>query len=469
MTKKIGILGFGTTGKAVYKFLKNKYTETEVSISIYDDNLESTKDMFVFGKNSKLEDFFERVELLVVSPGVKPKHPLYVYAKENNIPIKNDTNLFIEEWRLRGLGPVVGVTGSNGKSTIVTLLHKAISDIGKGVLLGGNIGDSPLDFFSDNKNISKNTIAILELSSYQLELWNSDKYYVDVALITNITDNHLDRYDGSIIEYAKTKFNLVHSVKTKLVTNIDNQGINKYILPLVNKKTEVYPISLEADLHHEHIEKSGVYSNENGDLILVKEGKEISIFEDKGKSGDRKLLGLHNLYNIACIIQILSLLEINVEETYKSLRDFKGLEHRIEFVTEKGGVIYINDSKATSPDALMKALDTISSSGNDKNIVLISGGDSKGVSYSSLIDYFREFVKYLILLPGDANESFISLAAEHDIEYQEVSDMKEAVLVSKANSENGDTVLLSPGTSSLNYFKNFEDRGDQFKEGVYLI
>lgn len=450
--KKVAVLGLGITGKAVVDFL----IEKGANITIFDDKAKDDFDKsilntfsylnFSLGGDGNLENF----DILVVSPGVKPKHRLYKEAQEKNIPIKNDINLFLDEWGNRG--PIVGVTGSNGKSTVVSLLFEAIKKTGRKVLLGGNIGISPLTYFKNN--IEDGTIIVLELSNYQLELFD-ENYFVDIAAILNITDNHLDRYDGSISGYADAKNNIVKKGHTKLVTVLDDDGIKKYVLPKM-KDVDTYLISLESSVSE--ADHQGVYTNSSGDLVLKTKDTEI-IALDNVKN--RNLIGLHNLYNIATVIQIVSLLGIETKEIEKTLREFKGLDHRIQFVKEIDGVKYINDSKSTSPDAMKKALDALAL---DKEIILITGGDSKGVSYLGLRDYLNQFVKQIILLPGDAEKDFKILSEDLKIDLKEVNDMEEAVKNTNANS--GDIVLLSPGTSSLNQFKGFEDRGDKFVQAV---
>lgn len=456
--KNIAVFGLGITGKAVVNFLHKK----EANVFVYDDKsfeeidsefLEKFTDRVSFvGTKRELGD----VDLLVVSPGVKPSHIIYQNAIAKNIPIKNDINLFLDEWDSRG--PVVGVTGSNGKSTVVTLLYEAVKSAGENVFLAGNIGDSPLDFF--DKEIKDGTIVVLELSNYQLELFD-ENYFVDVAIITNISDNHLDRYNGSITKYAGAKLNILKPGHTKLVTNFDNQGIQRYILPSsVATKCETFFVSIKEE--PQFIKNDGVYMV--GEKLIIKEsGEEKVSFENVNEVA---LIGVHNLYNIACVLEVVNLLGIDVSKVESKVREFKGLEHRIEYVDTINDIKYINDSKSTSPDATAKALDAVA---NKKNVILISGGDSKGVEYSSLKDYFNEFVKYLILLPGDAGEKFIKISSQFGIPYKEVPSMKKAVSVSVKIAEPGDIVLLSPGTSSLNLFKGFEDRGEQFKDLVNKI
>lgn len=449
--KRVAVIGLGISGKSAIRFLYKKGAK----ITLYDKTpkesldgifLSEFKDInLVLGEDEKPLNNFD---LVVVGPGVKPINPLYKEALEKNIPIKNDINLFLDEWQSKG--PVVGVTGSNGKSTIVSLLEYVLVGIGVPVKLGGNIGESPLDWPIDS--LKKGTIIILELSSYQLELFDKN-YFVDIAIISNISDNHLDRYDGSKSEYARTKMNILKNGHTKLITVYDDPGIEEFILPEL-KNIEVSLISFK-----EKLSRRGIYFNE-GKVLVTESGKVVL-----DNIGNRKLPGQHNLYNITCVLEVLRLLDINLFVAEKYIRGFSGLDHRIQFIKEVDGVSFINDSKSTSPDALMKAFETV---GRPAKTILISGGESKGVKYDSLSDYFKKYLRGLILLPGDAEEDLRKLAIQNNIENFSVQDMKEAVKKAKDISKVGDLVLLSPGTSSLNQFKGFEDRGEKFVEAINL-
>jgi UDP-N-acetylmuramoylalanine--D-glutamate ligase len=180
---------------------------------------------------------------------------------------------------------------------------------------------------------------------------------------------------------------------------------------------------------------------------------------------NRKLIGLHNLYNIANILMTFELLKIENQKALEFIRDYSGLEHRIEKVAVIDGVEFINDSKSTSPDATRVALETVTSG---KNIILIAGGENKGMSFELIFPHLIDSVKNIIFLPGDAGEVLEKQVkdAEIDIEIDWVSDMKQAVILAKQKSISGDMILLSPASSSLNTYKSFEDRGDHFKQAV---
>jgi UDP-N-acetylmuramoylalanine--D-glutamate ligase len=452
--KKALILGFGISGQSAAKFLAANGSE----IIIYDKRNEEQFDtdvlldlknrpnvVFSFGEETIKPD--DSLDMLVVSPGIRPDNPIVQEAKTKGIEIHNDITLFLEAWD--GRGPVVGVTGSNGKSTIVSLIYDVLTKLDHRAELGGNIGKSPLDFVSSAKN---NTVAVLEISNYQAEYF-TEKHFVDIAVITNISDNHLDRHNNDRQEYANAKLNIIKKKHTKVILNTDDRGIIKHVISLV-ENNYLLPVSLETNV--EEVLNDGVYSGDNAE-IMIKNGDHLSIALDK--TDDRKLLGLHNLYNIACVYGVLELLKIDYKKAEKAIRDFRGLDHRIQFIKNIAGVVFVNDSKSTSPDATQKALEAV---GEDKKVILISGGDSKGVSYKTLKDHFIKYLKHMIVLPGSAQDQLVDMASGNDIEFHKAKDMSEAVRIADNFSEEGDIVLLSPGTSSLNQFKGFDDRGEEF-------
>lgn len=433
--KKIAIFGFGITGQAAARyFLAQKKT-----IAIFDSRKESEIDPEIIKDFSGAEFNFEKneiadwsdIDMLFVSPGVSNKLNIFEQAKSAGIPIHNDLTLFIEEWKNRG--PIVGVTGSNGKSTIVSLIHNSIQASSKNSILVGNIGKSPLDELS--KGHPDGTVVVIEISSYQAEQFK-EKHAVDIAVISNITENHLDRYDGDIQTYAKTKLQITSKEFTKIITTTDDFGIKKYVMPHLNVKN-VTDVSLKG--------------GENRML------NEINI--DK-----LNLRGEHNLYNVAFCLEVLNKLEIELDDKILNfIYEYKGLEHRNEKVRTISGIDFVNDSKSTSPDALRVSLEAF---GQNKNIVLIGGGADKQVSFDILNEHFNQFVKFMVIFDNKINEQMAALCNRNNVPHQIVKDMKEAVEIALEKSEEGDTVLLSPGAASFGQFKDFEHRGEVFKEEV---
>jgi UDP-N-acetylmuramoylalanine--D-glutamate ligase len=406
--KKVAVIGYGISGKAAVDFLISE----GANVILYNQ-----EEIEVDGVKLRIDNILEEgVELLVSSPGVPQDHVLLVQAKENNIKVRNDITLFLDVWDYRG--KVIGVTGSNGKSTTVSLLHEALNKLGVKNYLGGNIGIPPLTFYQD---LNEGDIVILELSSYQLESFN-ESHYVDLATITNITENHLDRYGGSWEKYVDAKLNIVKDGHTKIFVEGENEGINKYVLQKV--------------------------TNNEVTKIFYDEVKDLSL----------SLIGEHNKLNAGIVIAVLKYLGFDKADSIGAIKGFRGLEHRIEKITEIDGVTFINDSKSTSPDAVLKALDAVT---DKKNVILIIGGAHKGASFDVVKDKLEEVVKKVVVLPGPAKDILTEINNSICVD-----NLDEALIEAVKSSEEGDIVLLSPGASSKGYYKSFEDRGNQFKNKV---
>jgi UDP-N-acetylmuramoylalanine--D-glutamate ligase len=455
--KKWVVIGCGITGIAAIKFL----IKNGALVHVYDKKddsfiKEKIKDfdekIVTYTASSDCPDSLKGIEGVIVSPGIYHNAPIFEIAKRDNVPTWNDITLFLDLWQHRSA--VIGVTGSNGKSTVVTLLYEAIKSSGKEVFLGGNIGNSPLDLLSIDSD--KTPIVVLEISNYMLEQFDNEDY-VEYAIITNLSENHLDRYDGSFDTYAEIKSKLVHEKYTKVVLDFDDVGVSKYILPKIKKTNTLVGVSLNSEKNflppsNVSLEDNKIiYSDENKNCILSNIDKRI-------------MKGEHNLYNIALVFGILGLLNIaDNQKVQETVLNFKGLEHRIEFVRELNGVKYINDSKSTSPDATIKALEAF---GDIQNVVLVLGGESKGVSYHSLELPISQYVKSVIILPGDAKEKIEKILKKTLTPYCYASTLEEVVQLAHKEAVSGDIVLLSPASSSLNMFKGFEERGAIFKDIV---
>lgn len=458
---KVAIIGFGISGKSVARyFLKN-----DVSVDVYEDKSYDNFDhtsiadytmqkgfSIYFSVEADLVDV-EKYDYVIASPGVWTIHPLVMKAKMTGTEFVTDINIFLRVFRQQfPKGKIISITGSNGKSTTVSLMQAALVASGTDVYLGGNIGTSPLDFFDEIK--TENPTVILETSSYQLE-YLKDEDYFDIAGITNISDNHLNRYEGKKDLYAKAKLGGINSEYTDVIVNLDDEDSKKYILPNLLTK-HVLPVQFESDDSSRKITMEGnsiLLKGADGDKVLIRDASLMN------------LKGIHNLYNCAFVAAVFALLEIQIDEkTQHAIYDFSGLVHRVQFVDTVNSVTYINDSKSTSPDATNKALETI---GTAKNIVLISGGNDKDISYDSMQDNWKEFVKGLVLLPGTANPKLKDLASRSGVELlAEVQTMSEAIDVAAQSVDENGTVLLSPATDSHASFKSFEDRGSQFIQCV---
>jgi UDP-N-acetylmuramoylalanine--D-glutamate ligase len=458
--QKVAVIGFGITGKSVAKFLTAKDTDVHVYESkkqsdFPENEIKKFPDVIFHFETNNFDP--KEYDYLVTSPGASLEIPPIKKAMALGVPVHNDLTLFIEAWRK--IGKIVGVTGSNGKTTTVSLMYEALKKVTP-TILGGNIGNSPLDLL--DIKYPKDIVVVLEISSYQLELFKPE-HYLDVCVLTNLSSNHLDRYGGSMTKYGAAKLRGIDKTKTKTIVCVDDPGTQKYILNQL-KCDQVFVVSFETAV--DQITLPGIYTDSNSNLIFKNDLKSSPkiIFEDVD---NRKLFGLHNLYNISFILLTIKLLNLEISKSVlKTIRDFTPLEHRLEKVAEKKGVLYVNDSKSTSPDSIRVALESF---GKTKNIVLIAGGDDKDMSFDYLADLFREKVKCLVIIPGEIANKLKTVAKNAEVTFFEISELSEATTFAAEKTEVGDVVLLSPGSYSRNYFKDYKDRGNKFKEYVKNI
>lgn len=460
---KIAIIGFGVSGKSAARYFLKK----DVMVDVFDDAQQAKFDMTSisdFISSDLFNIYFQKpiqeivigeYDYVVASPGVWLTHPIIQKAKEEGIEYLTDINTFLRIFRKEfPYGKTVSVTGSNGKSTTVSLMYEALKASGADVYLGGNIGTSPLDFFDEIK--SDTPIVILETSSYQLEYMKEEDFF-DIAAITNISDNHLNRYGGSKETYAKAKLGGIHKEYTDAIVNSDDEDSITYVLPNLPTKN-VLPVCFKS-----HVVTA--ITLENNSLLYRGEQDKRELVHDVSQM---KLVGEHNVYNCAFVCAVFVLLNIEISKTVEgAIYNFSGLIHRVQFVDVVNGVQYINDSKSTSPDATVKALETL---GKTKNIILISGGNDKDISYDAMKEGWQDYVEGLVLLPGTANPKLRQLAEQANVEFLgEVQEMTEAVELASKNVQPGGVVLLSPATDSHASFKSFEDRGNQFIECVQKL
>lgn len=432
---KVAVIGFGVTGISVVDFLYDK----SLQIDVFDQNDQEKFDKNILNKYSKVvfnfntNDFdVTKYDFIIVSPGVKKNLPVVVAAYKNNIPVHNDLTLFIEKWREIG-GKVLGITGSNGKTTVTNLLGNCFKKI-TDCVVGGNIGNSPLGILNNylegnNNKLTDNLWAVLEISSAQLDFFQ-DNHYLDICIITNLSSNHLDRYDNDMNKYAKAKLRGVNADNTTTIIFDKDIGTDEYIIPnlVCNNIINIDPDQINFEI---------------------------------------KLPGYHNVINTSFVLKTIEVAGFKItDQILDTIKNFSGLPHRNEFVAQKDEIIYINDSKSTSPDAIRAALESF---GKNKNIILIAGGNDKKMDFSFLREKFKKYVRKLIILPGDLDLKLIDLAKSADLndkDFVRVEDMEQAVNISNKLVKKGEVILLSPGSYSKNYYKSYEERGDIFKSFV---
>jgi UDP-N-acetylmuramoylalanine--D-glutamate ligase len=378
-------------------------------------------------------------DVVMKSPGIPDKSDIVKKLVEKGIPVISEIEFASEHTEAK----TIGITGSNGKTTTTMLTYHLLKSAGLNVGLGGNIGKS----FAWQVAEDKYDVYVLELSSFQLD--GIIKYKPDIAIITNISPDHLDRYDYKYEKYIDSKFRITMN-QTKhdfLIYDADDEAITNWLQN--NKvKAQLIPFSLTRTF------EKGAYLKDNKMEVNINE--EEFIMETEYIA----LEGKHNMKNAMAATSVAKLMQIRKATIRESLSNFQGVEHRLEKVLKIGNVQYINDSKATNVNATFFALDSMTSP-----TVWIVGGVDKGNDYSELMSLVREKVKGIICLGVDNKKIIDAFGAVVDIMI-EVDNMVDAVRMSQRMTEKGDTVLLSPACASFDLFENYEDRGRQFKQAV---
>lgn len=381
----------------------------------------------------------DSLDLVVLSPGVPTDLPIVKSFYEQGLPVWGEVEL---AYRV-GDGEVLAITGTNGKTTTTALLGKIMQDARESVFVVGNIGTP---YTSKALEMKPNTVTVAEISSFQLE--TIEEFAPKVSAILNITEDHLNRHH-TMEEYIRVKELITQNQGTEdvCVLNYEDEVLRSFGEHLTPR---VVYFSSERKL------EQGIYLDEN--KIILKDGiHEIEVVD----TADLKLLGKHNFENVMAAVAMAYYDGVSMESIRKSICEFTAVAHRIEYVTEKNGVVYYNDSKGTNPDAAIKGIQAM-----NRPTLLIGGGYDKESSYDEWIEAFGGKVRYLVLI-GQTKEK-IKEAAEkkgfHDIILCE--DLKEAVRVCAQKAQPGEAVLLSPACASWGQFDNYEQRGDMFKEYV---
>lgn len=445
--KEILILGGGRSGLSAAKFLLAR----GAVVTLYDD-LELTSPAhqelagrgvcFCWGRLPAMARF----QLCVISPGIILSHPAAVAVKEAGVPLIGEIELaarFIK-------GPIIGITGTNGKTTTTTLVGELLKNAGYQPFIGGNIGLPLLEAVDGDYDY-----YVVEMSSFQLE--TIDKLNVKIALILNVTPDHLDRH-GTMENYVAAKANLVtrQSKENYAVLNYDDP----YLQCLAGKTGGrlVWFSRLESLyegtclLHEQQIvyRQFGSLNDREAHIMNI---------------DDIRLPGPHNLENALGAITVAKLLGISNGVIKKTLKSFRGVEHRQEEVRTLRGVLFVNDSKATNPDAAIKALQSY----EGRAIVLIAGGRNKGVDFTDLAAYIKDYVRYLVLI-GEAAPAIAEAVRKVGFtSYCVADDMEQAVMAAYRHACEGDVVLLSPANTSFDWYKDYEERGKVFKDIVLKL
>ncbi|NOR28679.1 MAG: UDP-N-acetylmuramoyl-L-alanine--D-glutamate ligase [Lutibacter sp.] len=440
--KKLVILGAGESGIGTAILGKQKGYNVFVSdrgtiAEKYKKVLLNNNISFEEGNHTETKIF--DADLVMKSPGIPDTVSLVIALKEKGVSVISE----IEFASKYTNGVIVGITGSNGKTTTTMLLNHVLEKENFNVSMGGNIGDS----FAQQVAEKKSDIHVLELSSFQLD--GIENFAPHIAIITNITPDHLDRYNYKFDNYINSKFRIIENQTENdfLIYDFDDEVISNWLKN--NKvKATLLPFSIKSEL------KQGVYLKNKQLIINYKKEEKIMGISTLA------LKGKHNTKNAMATAMAASLLKVRKETIRESLEDFEGAEHRLESVLKINGVQYINDSKATNVNATFYALDCMQSP-----TVWIVGGVDKGNDYLDLMPLVREKVKAIICLGVDNQKIVQTFYNVVDL-VVETAGAEEAVKVAYKIAEKGDAVLLSPACASFDLFENYEDRGNKFKQAV---
>ncbi|MDR0755050.1 MAG: UDP-N-acetylmuramoyl-L-alanine--D-glutamate ligase [Prevotellaceae bacterium] len=440
--KRVVVLGGGESGIGSAVLAKTKNFDVFLSDKgkISDEHKKILAQYKVdFEENRHTENKILNADEIIKSPGIPDKAPVVLKLKEKGINI-------VSEIEFAGRycdAKKICITGSNGKTTTATLICFLLKNAGVNVGLAGNIGKS----FALQVATENHDYYVLELSSFQLD--GMYEFKADIAVLLNITPDHLDRYDYKLENYVRSKFRITQNMDDDdcFIFCADDTITMAHIEEIV-LKAKMLPFSRKTNIIQ------GSYT-ENESLFTKINNNTFSMLID-----DLSLKGKHNIYNSMAAAITGKVLNIKNEVIRQSLSTFKGVEHRLEFVLSVGGIKFINDSKATNVNSVWYALDSI----NGK-IVWIAGGTDKGNDYGEIMDLVKEKVHAIVCLGVD-NSKIISQFKSIVPVIAETDSAQNAVEKSYELAYPGDTVLLSPACASFDLFENYEDRGEQFKKAV---
>lgn len=444
--KKILVVGLGKSGLAASRVLREKGAMVTACDIRSIKELGSSVDRLV-DKGVKVVHGYPTVtkkntDLVVTSPGVPKTEPPLVEAKKAGIPVWGELEL---AYRFSP-SPFIGITGTNGKTTTTALVGEILKKNRYPSIVGGNIG---LPLVEEVVRLTPEHIVVAEVSSFQLE--NIEKFRCRVAVVLNLTPDHLDRH-YSLEGYLAAKAEILKNQQPEdyVVLNYDN---------LLTRMLAERATAQVVFISQQQILERGVYVKDK-QIVINLDGEEKPVIP----VDEIRIRGTHNLENALAAVACTRVLGIEEEVIAQTLRDFAGVEHRLEFVTEVDGVQYINDSKATNPDAVIKALEAF-----PNPLILIAGGKNKGYDFTELAAKIKERVKALVLV-GQAEPEIREAVEKTGFKnIHSAATFEEAVITASSLAEAGDVVLLSPACASWDMFKSFEERGDLFKKIVYSL
>lgn len=442
-TKRLVVLGGGESGVGAAILGKVKGMDVFLSdmgtiAPKYRDMLDAEGIEWEQGQHT--EERILMADEVVKSPGIPPTAPIMQRIAAKNIPV-------ISEIELAGRytdAKMVCITGSNGKTTTTLLIYHILRDAGLNVGLAGNVGKSlALQVARDSHDV-----YVIELSSFQLE--NMYDFKANVAVLLNITPDHMDRYDHKMQNYVNAKFRIIRNLthEDAFIFWQDDPVITAQLARIKTEAT-LFPFAEKRE------EDTAAYIDAENELVI--NTPETSM---RMPRADLSLNGLHNLYNSMAAGLSACLLDVKKEDIRRSLSDFEGVEHRLEYVATVDGVRYINDSKATNVNSCWYALESM-----PHNVVLILGGKDKGNDYTEIEPLVREKVKAIVCM-GKDNAKLMDFFTGKVAEIRDTHSLDDAIAACRELACDGDTVLLSPCCASFDLFTSYENRGELFKEAV---
>lgn len=438
--KKIVILGFGLEGKSTYKFIRKYFKDKKIYIATKEDNIDNKYEFLKEDNNVEIicgENYLkglENYDIIMKSPGISF---VGIDTTEFINKIKSQLELLLEFFDLQ----TIGITGTKGKSTTSSLIYEVLKRQSIECMLLGNIGVPVFDYIDI---IKKGITLVLEMSSHQLEYMNLSP---NISILLNIYEEHLDHYE-SFDKYIEAKCNIFkhQNKKDYFIYNSNNEILRRYVQKY-DVEAQIYKID-----------------------YFGKENKENTIYQEEGRiyfkgeqiyndNGTRNLLGEHNLNNIMFVLAINEILKLDLNTTIDTINNFQPLSHRLERVGTYNDIVYYNDSIATIPEATINSIEALRCVNS-----LIIGGMDRGVNFDKFIDYIDNCkIDNVICLPDTGH--YIGKKLKNKKVYI-VKDLKEAVNTAKEVTKKGQICLLSPAASSYGFFKNFEERGNEFKRLV---
>ncbi|MGI9130712.1 MAG: UDP-N-acetylmuramoyl-L-alanine--D-glutamate ligase [Candidatus Methylopumilus sp.] len=435
--KRVLVIGLGDTGQSVLNFLVNqncviKAIDTRANVEGLGEIKAKFKDVeFITGQIFH-ESIINNIELIVISPGVSLKESYVAAALDKGIPVIGDIEIFAQVKAANA--KVIGITGSNGKTTVTSLVGELLKASGITTIVAGNIGTPILNTLDEKVP----EVYVLELSSYQLE--STYSLTLETATILNISEDHMDRY-SSIDEYAKAKYRIFNHAKKCILNRDDN-----YLKSLITSDTVTFG---------NHIDEINYGIKKNGSqYFIARENVEIIGVDEI------KLKGTHNIQNVMAALALCEPFNISNHTIKKVLTEFKAPPHRVEYVDSFSGIDFYNDSKGTNVGATIAAIQSMT-----KPILLVAGGDGKNQNFNPLMYASKDKIKHVALIGKDAEimqKAFSASAIPNHIE----KSLEDAIRKSVELANTGDVVLLSPACASTDMFKNYAERGNLFKACV---